>query len=104
MRRRLAALVTVVLVPFLTAPAHAGAPTEQLRGDIARVFQTLDALPARDAPEARRLAVHDSTRRSTATARSSDRASAGTGATAPWTTASCAATTAGSSGTSAWTT
>jgi len=29
--------------PLLTAPAHAGAPTEQLRGDIARVFQTLDA-------------------------------------------------------------
>lgn len=62
MRRRLAALVTVVLFPLFTAPAQAGAPTEQLRTDIARVFQTLDALPARDAPEARRLAVRDVSR------------------------------------------
>ena len=59
---RLAALVTVVLLPLVTAPAHAGAPTEQLRSDISRVFRTLDALPARDAPEARRLAVHDVSR------------------------------------------
>ena len=61
-RRHLVALVTVVLFPLLPALAHAGAPTEQLRSDIARVFQALDALPTKDAPEARRLAVHDVSR------------------------------------------
>jgi phospholipid transport system substrate-binding protein len=62
-RRHLLALASALLCSLLPlVPAHAGTPTEQLKGDIALVFRTLAELPGKAEAAARRQAIQNVSR------------------------------------------
>ena len=62
-RLRLLALASLLLLPLpAPGPAHAGTPTEQLKGDIARVFHALAGLGSQTGIEARRRLIRNASR------------------------------------------